>query len=92
MLNVPAEENRIEQLPHIEVAAKERTMKLSYYKDFHGDPHAAKSRYKLAVNDSNAAGVKDSSSKIILAARASSKLYPVRLTASRHSCQWSLSG
>ena len=40
MLNVPAEENRVEQLPHIEVAPTERTMKLSYYKDFHGDPHA----------------------------------------------------
>ena len=38
MLNVPAEENRVEQLPHVEVAAKERTMKLSYYKDFHCDP------------------------------------------------------
>jgi hypothetical protein len=38
MLNVPAEENRVEQLAHVEVAAKERPMKLSYYNHFHGDP------------------------------------------------------
>ena len=37
MLYVPAKENRVEQLPHIEVAAKERTIPLSYYKDFHGN-------------------------------------------------------